>query len=550
MNQATAPPGSKVDSVLLYALIALQLALIWSVSILPSQDGPAHVANANVLLRLIEQGDKLFWRFYQINPQPENWIDHLLLAALLIVMSPVTAVKVLASGYVVLLPLAARFAVRSLGAVRDTSALLILPFSMCLIFHKGFYGFCYSLVGFFFLVGMCLRWQNQWSLSKVIAVIAVSVLLDLLHPLSLAIACVVIAILTSWNTILTWKRSGLSRNTFFSTAAPVLSLIPAFTLLLRFVLRSNGNSSKPFPLMQLLLFLLRLDVLPSFRTSEHVIATGVVLLFAGLSSLAVMRRRQPDYKMASTPRFDCLLPALLAALLIYFTTPNVSAGGSWITYRLMLYPFFLLTVWLAAQPLGSPGFNAIRIGVPALVISMLLLQAGRYRQISAYLQDFRSAASVMQPHHTLLPIVLSPRGSTDAGQELSHNVRAFTQASGYLAAENDLVDLSNYEANLDYFPVQFRSGMSPAVAFADLFGGGASGDGRIVSEAMELDLDRFTDDTGEPIDYVLIWQTHDRTSDRTINQRLTKVMPYLMAEYDKVFVSPMGFATVYARKSK
>ena len=71
------------ENALFAALVVLRLAPIWSARYFPSQDGPAHINNANVLREYSRPDRTVFREYYVLNKNPEpNWAGHIILAAL------------------------------------------------------------------------------------------------------------------------------------------------------------------------------------------------------------------------------------------------------------------------------------------------------------------------------------------------------------------------------------------------------------------------------------------------------------------------------------
>src|SRR5436189_240682 len=80
---------------------------VWSSGYFGSQDGPAHLQNAQLLLHAMSGQGGRWQEFYAINPRPvPNWVGHLVLAGLMSIFSPLVAEKLLVSGYLILLPIA------------------------------------------------------------------------------------------------------------------------------------------------------------------------------------------------------------------------------------------------------------------------------------------------------------------------------------------------------------------------------------------------------------------------------------------------------------
>src|SRR5215218_886324 len=105
---------SNVTTLLFWALVLLHLVPIWSVRYFPSQDGPAHLQNAQLLLHWMRDDPGPWREYYTINLKPvPNWAGHLALAGMMTVTSPAVAEKILLSGYVILLACAMRYLLRS-----------------------------------------------------------------------------------------------------------------------------------------------------------------------------------------------------------------------------------------------------------------------------------------------------------------------------------------------------------------------------------------------------------------------------------------------------
>src|SRR5690348_8450506 len=111
-----------------WALGAAYAAPLWMVGSVPTTDGPSHVYNAWVLLRLLTgTAPPAVRAAFVVDPRPlPNWLTHAALALLMTVMGPRTAEKVLLTVYVALFLYAVR---RLAGAVApERRALAFLAF--------------------------------------------------------------------------------------------------------------------------------------------------------------------------------------------------------------------------------------------------------------------------------------------------------------------------------------------------------------------------------------------------------------------------------------
>src|SRR5947207_340100 len=104
---------SRPEIALWAALYALQLAPVWGLRYFPSQDGPSHLENANILLLLRRPELPVFRDYFAVNRGPTpNWLGHVALAGLIRISSPLPAEKILLTLYILTLPLAVRYALR------------------------------------------------------------------------------------------------------------------------------------------------------------------------------------------------------------------------------------------------------------------------------------------------------------------------------------------------------------------------------------------------------------------------------------------------------
>src|SRR5271155_2633478 len=94
---------------LFVALTGACLLPVWLFRFLPTQDGPAHLANAVILRDYGTHGSR-HHEFFELGLEPfPNWTGHLLLAGLSCLVHPLIAEKLLATVYVVGFAFACRF---------------------------------------------------------------------------------------------------------------------------------------------------------------------------------------------------------------------------------------------------------------------------------------------------------------------------------------------------------------------------------------------------------------------------------------------------------
>jgi hypothetical protein len=110
-------------------LILLHVIPIWGFTYFPSQDGPAHLHNATVIRDYAHPDRPIYREYYLLDLHPDpNWLIYLILVGLMSFVPVLVAEKLLLAGYVILLPIALRYA---LQAIRPASAFLsVLAFPL------------------------------------------------------------------------------------------------------------------------------------------------------------------------------------------------------------------------------------------------------------------------------------------------------------------------------------------------------------------------------------------------------------------------------------
>src|SRR5688572_6702453 len=106
-----------MGDVVFFGVLLSTVALVWLFPVFPTQDGPAHLDNARLLVDLW-RGDPTAQRFFALDRFSPNWVAHLVLAPLLLVAPATVAEKIVLTIATVLVPLGFRTALGALGGPR------------------------------------------------------------------------------------------------------------------------------------------------------------------------------------------------------------------------------------------------------------------------------------------------------------------------------------------------------------------------------------------------------------------------------------------------
>jgi len=529
--------------------VVAHLVPLWAFRFFPSQDGPAHLANASILLDYGNPAHTALRKYYVLNRTfTPNWVGHLMLAAMMTRLPPLTAEKVFLSGYVVLFPLAIRYA---LGAVRADArflAALGFPFVYSYPLHMGFYTFCYSLAMFWLVSGYWLRHRERLGVRETVTMAAGGVLLYLAHPVSAVAVFVEVGLVAVYVALSGVRRprrregSAGARTNIAPLTNAMVALAPAGVLTLLFLLwnRQTHLSWEDSPRAGTLVKdLLSLQSLVSYSASEVWVARGVVVLFGVIMLYLVLRKQVPR----ALTFWNGYLVLAFAYALIYLVGPTAISSGSYLHERMMLFPFFALMLSFAAYSYGRLARHAIQAAAAALAGVLLVIHSLAYRDLNGFLTEYVSVGPALASNTTLLPITFSQQGDVPGMRSLSSRINVFLNAGGYLAAERHVVDLGNYEASQTrFFPTLFRSRLNPAEQLKYAPVDSATGD----LSAVPTALLEYPQRTGGTIDYVLVWGARADDRQRAVPRGIFR---QLDEAYDVVYTSrPGGLARLYRRK--
>lgn len=533
--------GVAVAGALFAALVALGVLPIWIVAHVPTQDGANHVESVMALLRL--PGSPLLQRHFLPNygPQP-NWLTQAAFAALVQAFSPRIAEKLILSGYLVLLPLAFRFALPATPRGR-WAALTIFPFLHGYAFHMGFWNFCYSLALFFVALGIWSRTRGRLRGGRAAAFALAGLALFAAHSVSTAAALAAFASILAWRCGLAlWRARGRAARRravlhgyLRRAAGTALCWAPALALMAAFLVRQRKPAAFRPPLLDYAKHFATLHALVSFDRRELALTTAVALTVALGIGLVLRERARRRLRPA-----DGWLAAALVSTALYFAMPDAAADGAQLNDRLALYPFFAALLWLGWSSARLDRVRAVALALVALFLAGTAARAAKYRQIDGYLAEYESVAPHVAEGSTLLPLTLSPfgpraGGRLDGAKLLSHRVQAFQHAAGYVVTERRGVDLDNSQARTRHAPLRWRPEVDPFVLLDAKTNG-------LELEPPCVELWTYAALAG-PIDYVLVWGDAGAAAQDECGRA---VLAELSAGYRRIFVSkPRGLAQLW-----
>ena len=526
----TRRPG--LEEALLAVAILASLAAVWSVAWFPSQDGPAHVDSANVLRLYLQPGREDIRSQYRLLLEPvPNLTGQVILAALLGVLAPATAEKVLLSAYLILFPLAFRYAVRAAGGGGGLATLLALPFAWSRLFHWGFHNFGWGLVVLLLALGYWLHHRDDLAGRRGLGLLLLGLLLHFTHLGAVAPALFLIGTLATWRLAVNAPDLGKALRSALATG---LALLPAALLAWPYSQREGGVLTAPADLAVSLGRLLAFDVLVSHSAKEGLVAGLLAALCGVLLAFALVGRWGRRRELA-----DGLLFGAGGFALLHVATQGEDAGRIFLPERLAVLAPLVALLWLGTRPLPRWLHVGAAVVAAGLALTQVSLHAAAYRRLEPYVADYLSAGRVVAPGDTLLALSYAPTGFDRQGRPLSLHVSAFAHTSGFLAAERGAIDLSNYQSLTRHFVLRFRRAGVRAGFDIGLREG-------TDDEPPFLDLAQYESATGRHVQLLLLWGV--RPADRT-HPAWAVLEKTLARDFEPAHVSPLGLMSVYRRRA-
>jgi hypothetical protein len=512
------------------------LAPLWLFSRFHSQDGPAHVYNAALALRYLRDPSGVRGLFFEWNLDLfPNWFSQASLAALLTLLPPLWAEKVLLTAYAVSVPLSFRYALAGFRPASAPLAWLSVPFVLNRYVHEGFYNRAFALVPFFLAVGYYARRRGVLGLRPA-GVLGLLVLwlyfcgggsFLLLGVLLAALAVAfgiedVAAGLPAWPAVRA-RLPGL------------VAAAPALALFLRFQIQQHPErTGVPPGFLERARYLLGLADLVIFDMREAWIAAALALLLGAGLVLAALARRKEGGRRAE----DALLVAALVYAALYFAAPRISVPGvrSEPTHlRLSLHVLLAFVFWIALGLRGRAG-RLVLAGALAGGLALTAVRLPYYARLDTLAADQASLAPSIPRGTTFLPVSFDHEGDGGSRRPLPEDwiIGPLRHAADRIATERDLVSMDDYQADTPWFPLQFRPGANAHELLQS----------RLDSPGC-VRIARFNRLAPRPIDFVLVWRRDLAPADACTRATLRAVD----AAYRRVRVSPLGYAELLERRA-
>src|SRR4051795_10504894 len=327
-----------VTAALLFVALAVLLdGPIWLVKLVPTQDGPVHLAQADLIARVGWGGvlQEPAATFYQWNPRIEpNSAIYLLLAGLIrLTHDALIAHSLFLSLYGLLWIGAAYAACRSETERPVLPMLLLLPLAFGVFIHWGFYNFALGVPLFLLFASF---WRSVRERGDAITFAATALFLAALyltHITSVVAACLLLAADGVARAIRTLDRSGFraaGKQLMIDGAWSAAAALPVLLLIASFLLAYQNIPGEPAGIEGGLAQILRRIVAATYLftfTWWEVVALAPLLAALVIAGVAALRRIRSG---------DLMWPVFFG-LVVLLSLLNFKTGSALLSERLAPY---------------------------------------------------------------------------------------------------------------------------------------------------------------------------------------------------------------------
>lgn len=369
------------------ALAVLLDGPIWLVKLVPTQDGPVHLAQADLIARFGWGGalQEPAASFYQWNPRIEpNSAIYLLLAGLIRLTGDALIANSLFISLYGLLWIAAAHAVCRAETERPVlPMLLLLPLAFGVFIHWGFYNFALGVPLFLLFASF---WRSVRERGDALAFIATALLLAALyltHITSVVAACLLLAADGIARAIRTLDRSGFraaGRQLMIDGAWAAAAALPVLLLIASFLLAyQNIPGEAPGTdggIIQIVRRIVAATYLFTFTWWE-VVALAPLLAALAIAAVAALRRIRSG---------DLMWPVFFV-LVVLLSLLNLKTGAASLSERLAPFSGIAIVLTIASRQPGPALVRTLCVAAIAGLIGQTAIRTLAYKSWAPTLES-------------------------------------------------------------------------------------------------------------------------------------------------------------------
>jgi hypothetical protein len=437
-----------------YIALAILAGATWIYPFVFSDDGTVHAVNAQLITHLLKGDCPAASLLYRFNPFiVPNWTGHAVMAALIYGgATTVFAEKFLFSLCILTGALGFRYLLRVTGG-NPILSWPLLGLSINIFLLAGVYNYTLGIgISFFILAWYLKRRQREAGFTALLA------LLLTLNWFSHIIAFLFTGMFILMHEIMLMLRHvrgrgimSYIRDNLFMVAAflPALALT-AIYFLTPYKVQNIDYGNIVNDGLNGIYILTLFDFLPNFeKVTFQQTGSLMILGLLSIASLAWTLMSSLKTHKVLTPFATLLLLCVLILWLLSFFFQFSLMGGWLLDMRLRMLGWYMLFLTLSQIEMNKTqehGFIYISILIAFFNLSFFVHHA---KTTSAVVSTIRANMPQISDNSVVLTLDIPPPPSTLAS--------ATSSLSGHLLSDKKcVVDINNYEASLDYFPLRFK----------------------------------------------------------------------------------------------
>ena len=432
-------------------LLIAHIGLVWWLPYLPTQDGPSHIYNLVILHDLLNGGKEWGHFFsYQLRPIP-NLGFIILTYPLLSFFTPLVVERIFISVYIILLGVSVPTFLRTFDKPSLPASFFIFPLIFNYTLLMGFYSYIVAVPMFLLALSFAWRIRNSSPFCKFVCFNALGFTIFYFHLIPFVFFILSLMIITMV------ESTGYKKK--FNNLLKLLVIISPSILNFIYYFRLGTSRLLPdfsyllyFPhfvrLLTEFLFFSTVNFLP-WQILPASLFTFLIVLLSYHSGKNIYGRKMQGGNVTSSEKVLLYLTLLL--IFIYLFAPFSFGGGLYFNERL---PWVILLIALPLLQIPeSVIFRRITsYAIMGIASIFLVFNAVILRQQSGKIEEFLSGFHMELPKGALV-MSYKPKDPQKT------TVDILLHTASYYGIFKGCVDIGNYEAATDIFPVRFNKTM-------------------------------------------------------------------------------------------
>ncbi|HMN32033.1 MAG TPA: hypothetical protein PKA54_01530 [Chitinophagaceae bacterium] len=481
----------KFEKYLFYVLLLLALSIVIIPTYYITGDGASHTYNAKVLFDYVFNFERDFYKeFYTINRSIDpNWMSHLILGGLLQIFPMWLADKILQILYLVLFATGLRYLILSNEPKNGFLSFLFFPFLFNLPFQQGFYNYSLSLAFLFFTVGYYIRHKQHFDDTIHQLVLAILLLLTTFSHGMPAVYAMLILFLIWIFDYFHFLIPFHFKKIISELSKLLLIALPSLLLLFLFLAKKGfGTEPHAWSYSKKLIMFLQFWTSQSTRHAEMYPAMASGILLIVLFFILLFTRMKVNIHNRTSIGHVFLI-MIVFSFFSYITCPHSIGGAGSIDIRLGFLPPLFLLLFFSTKNWSDLSKQLFISSAFIISISFLIIRFPYVLKANEIGKEIMTAGEHIEDKSVVLNLHFDDwQRIKNADDSLFQLDGSFIHFSDFIGAQKEkhLIMVMNYEAEINYFPVNWQAGKNPRESIAQLIPGNYPPCGDILSYEQQI----------------------------------------------------------------